>query len=182
MEQTGPVAAVILAAGAATRFGSPKQNLLLPAVLRGVEAAGLTEIVVVAGAHTIDVAIPATARLVDCPAWADGPGASLRCGLSELRPETAAAVVVLADGPHVDPRAIGRVVAAWRRGDGTILAASYDGERDHPVVLARTEWENVPTDGGRALAASLVDCSDLPEPGDVDTEQDLERLSGNSNV
>jgi hypothetical protein len=49
-----------------------------------------------------------------------------------------------------------------------VLAASYDGTRDHPVLLARSAWAQVPDEGGRALAATLVDCSDLEPPGDVD--------------
>jgi CTP:molybdopterin cytidylyltransferase MocA len=48
------VAAVVLAAGAATRFGAPKQNLLLPDVLARVRESGLREIVVVAGAHDVE--------------------------------------------------------------------------------------------------------------------------------
>jgi hypothetical protein len=49
-----------------------------------------------------------------------------------------------------------------------VLAASYDGTRDHPVVLARSVWSGVPDEGGRALEAVLVDCSDVASPGDVD--------------
>ncbi len=44
------ISAVVLAAGAATRFGSPKQLLLLPYVLDGLRAAPVDEIVIVSGA------------------------------------------------------------------------------------------------------------------------------------
>ena len=71
-----------------------------------------------------------------CPEWSRGPGASLRCGLRRLDAE--AAVIVLADGPELDPRAVDRVVEAWRGGGGDALAATYDGvNRSHPVLLAR---------------------------------------------
>lgn len=170
------LAAVVLAAGAATRFGAPKQNLLLPAVLARLDAVRLNEVVVVAGAHPIDAPLPGWARLVDCPSWADGPGASLVCGLAALSRDVAAAVVVLADGPRLDPRALERVVAAWRGGAGPVVAASYDGERSHPVVLGREAWDEIPVAGGRAMPAELVDCSDLTHPGDVDTEADLTGL------
>jgi nicotine blue oxidoreductase len=164
------VAAVVLAAGAATRFGSPKQRLLTAAVverLRG--AAEVDEIVVVTGAYRVDT----DARTVDCPDWHRGPGVSLRCGLAALAPGTAAAVVVLADGPDLAPAAVDRVVAAWRGGAGPVLAASYRGSRGHPVVLDRVAWPSVPDEGARALEPVLVPCDDLGAPGDVDRPEDL---------
>ena len=165
-----PVGAVILAAGAATRFGEPKQRLLLGRVLERVQAAReLDEIVVVAGAYELET----EARLVHCAEWDRGPGASLRCGLDALRPDAAAAVVILADGPDLSPAAIDRVVNAWRKGGGDVLAASYQCERSHPVLLARAVWASVPNEGARALSPSLVPCDDLGAPGDVDYPEDL---------
>jgi CTP:molybdopterin cytidylyltransferase MocA len=76
------------------------------------------------------------------------------------------ALVVLADGPELDSRAVERLLV--HRDDGPILAASYAGSRSHPVLLARSAWPGIPDEGGRALAATLVDCSDLTPPGDVD--------------
>jgi CTP:molybdopterin cytidylyltransferase MocA len=76
-------------------------------------------------------------------------------------------VVVLADGPELDPRAVDRVAAH----PAPVAAASYDGTRDHPVALARSAWASVPDEGGRALEPVLVDCSDLRRPGDVDVRR-----------
>ena len=163
------VAAVILAAGASTRFGSPKQRLLLPEVVERVRASGVDDVVVVTGAHDVD----AGARLVPCPDWRRGPGASLRCGLAALAPEVEAAVVVLADGPELAPAAVDRIVATWRREGGDVLAASYGGERGHPVLLARAAWGDVPDEGARAFDPRLVPCDDLGAPGDVDRPEDL---------
>jgi CTP:molybdopterin cytidylyltransferase MocA len=164
------VAAVVLAAGASTRFGSPKQRLLLAPVLGRVrQATSIDDIVVVLGAHDIET----DARAIHCPGWERGPGASLRCGLTALPPEAEAAVVVLADGPALSPEAIDRVVAAWRDGDSDVVAASYDGNRGHPVVLGRGIWANVPDEGARALEPALVPCDDLGSPGDVNTPADL---------
>ena len=163
------LAAVVLAAGAASRFGSPKQRLLLPAVLERVAASGLDEVVVVQGAHALD----ADARTVVCPDWERGPGASLRCGLAALADDVEAAVVVLADGPELAPAAIDRVVAAWRTADAAVVAASYGGTRSHPLVLARSAWDDVPDEGLRAYAPLLVPCDDLGAPGDVDYPAEL---------
>lgn len=154
----------MLAAGAATRFGAPKQRLLLPAVLERLAA--VDQVVVVAGAHALEGA-------VDCPDWERGPGASLRCGLAALVPGTDAAVVVLADGPDLAPAAIDRVVAAWRESGAPLVAASYAGERGHPVVLDRSLWSDIPDEGLRWREPLLVPCDDLGGPGDVDVPADL---------
>jgi CTP:molybdopterin cytidylyltransferase MocA len=156
--------AVVLAAGAATRFGSAKQRLLLPSVLDALEASSVDEVVVVAGAYRLEADVP----VIHCPDWERGPGASLRCGLQALPDDADAAVVVLADGPNLSPDAVDRVVAAWRRGAGDVVAASYGGNRGHPVVLGRAAWERIPDEGARALEPTLVPCDDLGPPGDVD--------------
>jgi CTP:molybdopterin cytidylyltransferase MocA len=169
----GFLAAVVLAAGEASRFGSPKQALLLPDVLARVAAAGLDDVVVVEGAHALARGESARARLVHCADWARGPGASLRCGLAALGKDVEAAVVVLADGPDLAPAAIDRVVRAWQEGAGEAVAASYDGQRSHPLLLARSAWDAVPDEGLRAAAVALVPCDDLGAPGDVDTPADL---------
>ena len=131
------------------------------------ESAEVDEIVVVAGAYELET----DARVVHCPEWERGPGASLRCGLAAH--EAGAAVVILADGPDLSAAAIDRVVAAWREGAGEVLAASYGGVRGHPVVLGRTVWGAVPDEGARALDPVLVPCDDLVAPGDVDYPDDL---------
>jgi CTP:molybdopterin cytidylyltransferase MocA len=166
------IAAVVLAAGAGSRFGGPKQQLLLPRVLARLEQSPVDEVVVVAGAY----AVKANVRVVSCPDWEHGPGASLRCGLSALGPGVEAAVVCLADGPNLSPEAVRRVVTAWRAGPGPVVAASYAGARGHPLVLGRSAWEEVPDAGMRSLPATLVPCDDLGSPGDVDIADDIGRL------
>jgi nicotine blue oxidoreductase len=169
------IAAVVLAAGAASRFGGPKQVLLLPEVVDRVQQSSVDDIVVVVGAHWV----VSEKRVVHCPDWERGPGASLRCGLAALGPDVEAAVVVLADGPDLSPAAVDRVVEAWREGAGDIVAASYGGDRGHPVVLARALWNRIPDEGARAFEPVLVPCDDLGSPGDVDIADEIPgRLRG----
>ena len=164
------IGAVVLAAGASSRFGSPKQALLLREVLPRVrQSPAIGDLVVVLGAHEVET----DARAVRCPDWASGPGVSLRCGLAALDDGCEAAIVVLADGPDLAPAAIDRVVAAWREGGGEALAASYGGVRSHPVLLARSLWPRIPNAGARAIEPRLVPCDDLGDPGDVDTPEQL---------
>jgi CTP:molybdopterin cytidylyltransferase MocA len=163
------VCAVVLAAGASTRFGSPKQQVLLDEVLARVRESSVRDVVVVTGAHELET----DARVVRCPEWELGPGASLRCGLRVLGSETQAAVAVLADGPDLTPAAIDRVIEVWRESAAEVVAATYGGQRLHPVLLARPVWERVPDEGARGLPGVLVPCDDLDSPGDVDFADDL---------
>ena len=164
------VAAVVLAAGEATRFGAPKQRLLLPAVLDRLAASPVDEVVVVAGAYPL--LAPDDVRVVRCAQWARGPGASLRCGLAALGPDVEASVVVLADGPDLSPDAVARVLDEWRSGGG-VVAASYDGAPGHPLALGRGDWDDVPDGGLHERPVRLVPCDDLGAPGDVDRPEDL---------
>ncbi|MET9415377.1 nucleotidyltransferase family protein, partial [Streptomyces klenkii] len=77
--------------------------------------------------------------------------------------------------------------AAHRAGAG-LAAASYGGERGHPVLLAREHWAGVAraADGDRgaraylrahADAVTLVECADVADPRDVDVPDDLGLLS-----
>ena len=158
------IAAVVLAAGASSRYGTepPKQVVLLPSVLAALRESSVDELVIVSGAHELPV------ESVRCLDWERGPGASLRCGLAALPREAEAALVVLADGPDLDPRAVDRVIDDWRANGGEAVAASYGGVRLHPVLLARSMWAAVPDEGAKSLPARLVPCDDLRPPGDVD--------------
>jgi len=123
----------------------------------------------VLGAHDVET----DARAVHCPDWERGPGASLRCGFEVLPPDTEAAVVVLADGPRLAPPAVDRVIEHWRNEGGSIVAATYGGQRSHPVLIERSRWSGVPDEGLRNLEATPVACDDLGSPGDVDRPDDL---------
>lgn len=121
------------------------------------------------GAHEVETSAPT----VRCREWELGRGASLRCGLRALACEVEAAVVVLVDGPDLSPAAIDRVVEVWRESGAEIVAATYGGDRGHPVLLVRSVWERVPDQGARSLPALLVPCDDLGSPGDIDLPTDL---------
>ena len=93
-------------------------------------------------------------RVVTCPDWRSARARSLRCGLAALGDDVEAALIVLADGPQLDPRAVERLIE--HRDDADVVVASYDGTRDHPAVLSRAAWAAIPDEGARALDATLV--------------------------
>jgi nicotine blue oxidoreductase len=176
----GKVAAIVLAAGEASRFGSPKQHLLLPTVLERLASAPIDEIVIVAGAYELELpsgkaSLDIPVRVVRCPEWKLGPGASLRCGLGALADDVEAAVVILADGPSLDPAIVERLLSVWHL-DGGIISASYGGDRGHPLIVGRADWSHIPDEGLRGRTVRLVSGDDLGAPGDIDTPEDLGAL------
>jgi nicotine blue oxidoreductase len=157
------IAAVVLAAGEGRRFGGPKQ-------LHVIDGITMLEWVLIAversGRITAGVPLHGAVAVLS-PLWADGQAASLKAALETLPEPIDEALVVLGDGPGLDPRAIRRTAAAGRG----VRAADYGHGRSHPVVLPRACWAVLPEAGdtpGRGLEATLIDCSGLPEPGDVD--------------
>jgi CTP:molybdopterin cytidylyltransferase MocA len=135
------------------------------------------EVVVVEGAFTLELpsdtlSLGVPVRVVRCNQWSLGPGASLRCGLDALGQDIEAAVVVLADGPHLSPAAVARVLDVWGN-EGGIVAASYEGHRGHPLIVGRDAWTDIPSEGLHERPVRLVPCDDLGAPGDVDTPDDL---------
>jgi len=139
----GGAGAVILAAGAGSRMGLPKAllefegRLLVERAVETALAGGCADVTVVLGARADEVRQRAElgpARVVVNGDWAKGMGSSLRAGLTAL---TAlefldAALVLLVDQPFVGPAAV-RAVLDARRDGARLAAASYRGERGHPV-------------------------------------------------
>ena len=174
------IAGVVLAAGEGRRFGGLKQlhpvdgRPMLEQVLRTLAHTGPEHRVVVLGARagTILERIDLHgAQPTVCDRWDAGQAASLHTGLAALPAETDWALVVLGDGPHLDPLAVERMTAAAQAGGDTILAADYGGGRSHPVLIPRVRWGDIPDRGERpvrGLPAESVDCRDLAPPGDVD--------------
>ena len=195
MQRNDGVAAVVLAAGGATRFAGPGHKLLAPfrdrpLVLWAVDAAlgaGFDETLVVTGAADLvpvlsEAGLLDRVRLVDNPRWAEGQALSLAAGLGALASSAyVAAVVGLADQPLVGAESWRRVGAADGR---PIAVATYDGKRRNPVRLAREVWAELPVvgdEGARGLMARRPELvCEVPcpgEPADVDTLEDLTRWS-----
>ena len=182
---------MVLAAGDATRFGSPKQLALLDGrpllehAVRAMTAAPLGRVFVILGAGAEDVLAGVDlhgAEALVCERWEEGQSASLACGLAELA-DCEAVVVTLGDQPHMSPDAIRRVIAARGKGAAAVRA-TYRGAPGHPVLLERELFDrlrNVSGDhGARNLLVSVrtrdVPCDDLGGGADVDTPAELDAL------
>ena len=176
-EVADSVVGIVLAAGAGTRFGMPKvlagQGEWLRLAVAALDGGGCDTVLVVLGAADVD--LPAPARPVFAPDWADGMSASLRAGLDAA---TGASYVALrlVDTPDVGADVVRRLLAA---GEQTGLArAVYQGRPGHPVVISAAHIpalrESLSGDqGARAFLAGrddvvTVECGDLASGVDID--------------
>ena len=193
----GPVAGLVLAAGAGRRFGMPKAlvrlggALLVERAAALLRAGGCDPVLVVLGAGADEVLAAADlrgARPVHNPDWPSGMGSSLAAGLAAVPADAAAVVVTLVDTPGLGPQAVRRLVAAHRDGAETAVA-TYGGRRGHPVLLDRAVLAEVATaavgdrGAGPWLAAHpqrvrQVPCDDTGDPRDVDVPEDLATVAG----
>jgi molybdenum cofactor cytidylyltransferase len=189
--------AVVLAAGASSRFGSPKLladldgRPILQHVLDAIEAAGVDDVVVVLGdGHEAveHVLAPRRQRLVVNPRPQDGLSSSLRVGLDAAGADPAAdaAIVLLGDQPDVRPDAIRAVLQAAETSDRSFVQARYAADgAPNPVLVRREAWPEASVlDGDRGLGPLLaahpqrVLAVDVEGANpDVDTPADLERLA-----
>lgn len=132
------VAAVILAAGASSRFGSPKQlarvgtRTMLEAVVDAAAGAGLDPVLAVVPPG---MRVPATATSIINDESDRGLSRSMQLGVAAVPDERDAAIVLLGDQPAVAPGLLERLVAA--RGTTSVIATSGGGVVGPPVLLER---------------------------------------------
>jgi molybdenum cofactor cytidylyltransferase len=184
------IGGLVLAAGAATRFGAPKQLAeldgapLLEHALLAITAVPVGRVVVVLGSGADEIAAGVNlhgAEPLVCSRWDEGQSASLACGLGALE-SCEAVVVTLGDQPRISPDAIRRVMAA--RDGAAAVRATYGGKPGHPVLLEHELFgplRDVSGDkGARNLLLSVqvhdVPCDDLGGGQDVDTPAELDAL------
>jgi molybdenum cofactor cytidylyltransferase len=190
MEPPDHVAAVILAAGEARRFGSPKQlaplhgRTLLQHVVDAASAAGLAPIIAVVPPDLplteADVLLVPNAR----PEL--GMSHSLRLGFAALPDDVEAAVILLGDQPTVDPPLLARLIAA--RGATPFVSARVDGLLVPPIIVERSHFADIRQPSGdiglREILrehAELVTAVEEPRGlADVDTVADLAALAEGS--
>lgn len=189
------VSAVLLAAGAGSRFGGEKLlagfrgRPLIEATLANLAGAPVEELVAVTGPDAgalRRICESHGARVVENPEWHLGQSTSVLAGLRAARPGARAAVVLLADQPLVGAGAVGRLVGAFEEG-ARIAVATYGGRRRNPVLFSREVWplledELTGDEGARGMLRRHpelvveVACDGVADPSDVDTREDLRRL------
>lgn len=190
------ISGLVLGAGASQRLGPPKQLLpyrgttMLGWVVNEVQRAEcLDEVVVVLGRaadqlrEQVDFG---TARVVENPVYGEGCSSSYRAGIGALDPDSSAIMIILGDMPGTTPEIIDRLAEAWREGEAPISLCSYQGRKGHPMIFARSMFAQLVDLHGDKAAWKLVDANaprvqevhfDLPFPDDINTPEDVQRLT-----
>ncbi len=188
------VVGLVLAAGAARRFGSDKLAAslegrpLLDHVLDALRAVPLDEIVVVTRRER-SIPVAGDLRVVVNKAPEEGLSSSLRLGLAAIAALEGvlvdAVVIALGDQPRIDPMVVRRLLEAARTSDRPVIVPTYKGDDSpNPVLLVRAAFALVDqASGDRGLGPVLLSQPELvlvvPVEGtnpDVDTPTDLARL------
>ena len=190
------VAAIVLAAGGATRFGQTKQLLpwadttMIGQVVRvAMAVAEVEQVIVVVGHEAARVGASARAavaprapEIVVNPDWTAGQSTSVRAGLAAVSPDTVAAIFMLADQPEVPPEVLRALIRRHCQTRAPIVVPLFEGRRGTPTLFDRDlfrELRRLRGDtGGRPLIARYADrVESVPVPvsailRDVDTPAD----------
>lgn len=191
---TGPICAVVLAAGSSSRMGTHKLLMPLggrPLVAWSVLAANSSqadEVLIILGrdADVARKALPAGSyRVLINPRYEAGQGTSLALAVAELPKLTIGIVALLADQPFMTAAAINRVLNAARREPERIIQSVADGGAGHPVYLPRRVFPGLQALNGDTGAREIIareHADVLLEPiennlaqFDVDTPEDYAR-------
>jgi len=160
---------VLLAAGASTRMGRPKQLLpmygnrpLLRHVAESALAGPVSPVIVVLGANATEVA-PCLAglplQIVINAEWVEGMGASLRCGMEALiatSPSIQSVIVALADQPDLPTGHLARLIETQHNTGQPIVASECEGVRGPPVLFTAKYFRSMRALRGDAGARVLL--------------------------
>jgi len=187
---------IILAAGASTRLGRPKQLLefggktLLERISEtAVETELKTVIVLGSDYEKIRASIKhLPVEIVFNKDWEAGMASSIGAGLkkiSELEPGLAAAIILLCDQPFINKESIMRLVQTQKETGKSIVASEYGGSLGVPAMFTRNMFGELVVLRGDKGAKSLIekykesDLAKVPAPEaevDIDSEEDFAKL------
>lgn len=161
----GALHAIVLAAGASTRFGSPKQlvrlagrPLLHTVVTRAAEVTG-NALIVVLGAQAAELAPllkHSAGTIVVNHEWREGLASSIRAGVTHLPAACTGVMLVLADQAAVTADDLKRLAGTWRRQPQCIAAAMYAGTIGVPAIFPRTSFRELTELRGDAGARAML--------------------------
>jgi len=187
-------AAILLAAGASTRLGRPKQRIAIDGVpllrrtalaLLATQPDALVVVLADAASDLRTLLDGIDARIVVAGDAAEGLSASLRAGLAAVPHGCAGALVAVADQPALDAAHLAALCSAWRAAPAIAAASAYAGVLGVPALLPRAwfaELSRLQGDvGARAVLRAHADrVVAVDAPGlaaDVDVPDDLARWS-----
>lgn len=188
-----PCAGIILAAGEAARYGSPKLLLewrgkpIIRHVAENALKAGLRSVIAVVGAGEQSIRnalVDLPVKIISNPNWQQGQSASIRKGLLAVEQFTGSAIFLLADQPIISSRLISALIEKHQRTQSPIIAPISNGKRGNPVLFDQVTFPDlleIKGDiGGRAIFGKYhMETIEWNEPDvflDIDTPDDYKRL------
>ena len=187
------ISGMILGAGASQRFGEPKQllpfagtTLLGWVVAQTQQAMALDELIVVLGRSADEVRARVdfgNAKVVENRVYTEGCASSYRAGIAALDSRSDALMIILGDQPGITADIINRLADEWRKTEVPIALCSYQGRKGHPMIFARSLYDQLSELHGDKAAWKLVDANTVREvhfelsfPDDINTREDFERI------
>jgi len=156
-EVWGRSAAVILAAGGSSRFGSPKQlarwgdRTFIEQAVETALASQARPVIVVLGAE-MERCRPLLAKypvqITPNPNWAEGQSTSMRAGLAALPANISSALFLLVDLPALTPATIDALIERHRRTLAPLAWPEFEGKRGNPVLFDRRLFADLAQIGG----------------------------------
>lgn len=199
-ERWGPTAAVVLAAGGASRMGEPKQLLEIDGEALVVRAARLalasraSQALVITGAYgervqaalaPLQAEAEGRLRLIHNPAWESGQASSIHAATNALADDCQAALFFPVDQPNLPVALLRRMWHAWRVGNDRVATALEGEVRGAPAIFDRRTFAELLAlrgdQGARPLlrtnpSAVATLAADISWLADVDTPDDWEML------
>ncbi len=189
------VGGILLAAGASTRLGQPKQlldfrgNPLVRHIAQQALASSLASLAVVVGHRAADIIAALaglTIQVVENPSYGQGQSTSLRAGLVSFPRDLSAALILLVDQPFIDVSLIDRLIGLYEESRALIVAPQFAGRRGNPVIFDRALFSELLTVVGDTGARDVIGrhrdrlvTLELPDDHvfqDVDTWEDYRKI------
>ena len=183
-------AAVILAAGESSRFGSPKILLewegepLIKYLCRKTVEIGLSPVRLILGAYikkTREIVNDLPVEVIINTRWQDGMSQSFKCGVTNLPTNCHGALMILADQPYLDKRLISTLISTT---EADVVIPTYKEEKGHPVLWRKQAFSQIqklkphqpPREALKNINVKYVEWENPLILKDIDTVEDYSEL------
>ncbi|MHB1867349.1 MAG: nucleotidyltransferase family protein [Nitrososphaerales archaeon] len=141
------IGCIILAAGMAVRFGSPKQlakvggKPMLQRALDSANGSSADYVLLVVGANSSEILSAVDlgrAQVVLNKNFAKGQSTSIKSGIANLPEDCKGAIIMVSDQPFLKTIHLNKIINAFKKGNKSqVVALSHSGEPRNPVLIPK---------------------------------------------